>query len=68
MENNRRIPCSRLFLWVNIKIYLANLFLHELHQKRNRMDDKDVNIDEILQQQQNIVMQHLENMTQPLRL
>ena len=68
MENNRRILCSRLSLWVNIKIYLANLFLHELHQKRNHVDDKDLNIDEILQQQQNLVMQHSENMTQPLRL
>ena len=68
MENNPRIQCSRLFLWVNIKMYLANLFLHELHQKRNRVDDKNVNIDEILQQQQNLVMQHLEIMTQPLRL
>ena len=68
MENNRRIQCSRLFLWVNIKIYLADLFLHELHQKRNRVDDKDVNIDEILQEQQNLVMQHSENMTQPLLL
>ena len=68
MENNPRIQCSRLFLWVNIKIYLADLFLHELHQKRNRVDDKDVNIDEIVQEQQNLVMQHSENMTQPLRL
>ena len=61
MENNRRIQCSRLFLKLT-------LFLHELHQKRNRVDDKDVNIDEILQHQQNLVMQHLEIMTQPLRL
>ena len=61
MKNNRRTQCSRLF-------HRLTLFLHELHQKRNRVDDKDVNIDEIVQEQQNLVMQHSENMTQPLRL